>query len=64
MSAGDCLHDMATERQMDLAIPARFTPERATPKTTGELIAEDAEDRERARRELERLRAGLEVGHE
>ena len=37
MGAADCLHDLKTERQMELAIPARFTPERATPATAGEL---------------------------
>jgi len=63
MGADDCLHDLSTERQMELAIPARFTPERATPKTAGELVAADAEDRERARRELARLQEGL-VPHE
>ena len=55
--------DLQTERQMELAIPARFTPERATPATAGELVAADAEDRERARRELARLQEGL-VPHE
>jgi hypothetical protein len=63
MGADDCLHDLKAERQMELAIPARFTPERATPATAGELVAADAEDRERARRELARLQEGL-VPHE
>lgn len=39
MGAADCLADMQAERQMELAIPARFTPERAEPITAGELIA-------------------------
>ena len=56
--------DLQTERQMELAIPARFTPERAEPKTAGELIAEDAEDRERQRRKLEQIQEGLSVPHE
>ena len=63
MGAEDDLADMQAERQMELAIPARFTPERATPATAGELVAADAEDRERARRELARLQEGL-VPHE
>lgn len=63
MGADDCLHDLKAERQLELAIPARFTPERATPATAGELVAADAEDRERARRELARLQEGL-VPHE
>ena len=60
MGADDCLHDLKAERQMELAIPARFTPERATPATAGELVAADAEDRERARRNLKQLRHDLE----
>ncbi len=64
MGADDCLHDLKAERQMELAIPARFTPERATPKTAGELIEADAADRERARRELARIQGELEVPHE
>jgi len=63
MGAADCLHDMQAERQMELAILARFTPERAEPTTAGELVAADAQDRERARRELARLQEGL-VPHE
>ena len=64
MGAADCLADMQAERQMELAIPARFTPERATPATAGELVAADAADRERVRRELARLQEGLAVPHE
>jgi len=63
MGAADCLHDLKTERQMELAIPARFVPERAEPITAGELVQQDAADRERARRELARLQEGL-VPHE
>lgn len=62
MGADDCLRDMAAERQLELGIPARFTPERATPRTAGELIQADAADRERARRNLQRLQAELEGG--
>lgn len=64
MGAADCLHDMQAERQMELGIPARFVPERATPATAAELIAADAADRERVRRELARLQEGLAVPHE
>ncbi len=62
MGADDCLHDLSTERQMELAIPERFTPERAEPKTAGELIAADTADRERARRRLQQLKDELEGG--
>ncbi len=64
MSADDCLHDMQAERQMELGIPARFVPERATPATAGELVQQDAADRERARRELARLQDELKGGDE
>ncbi len=64
MGAADCLHDMQAERQMELAIPARFVPERAEPITAGELVQQDAADRERARRELARLQEGLKGGDE
>ena len=64
MGAADCLADMQAERQMELAIPARFTPERAEPVTAGELIAADAQDRERARRRLQRHKDELEGGGE
>ena len=60
MGAADCLHDMQAERQLELAVPRRFTPERAEPKTAGELVATDAEDLERARRNLKQLRHDLE----
>lgn len=59
MGADDCLHDLSTERQMELGIPARFVPERATPKTAGELIQQDAADREQARRRLQQIKEGL-----
>ena len=49
--------DLNHERQLDLAVPRRFTPERAEPVTAGELIQDDAEDRERARREISRREA-------
>jgi len=52
--------DLQTERQMELGIPARFVPERAEPITAGELVQQDAEDRERARRRLQRLKDELE----
>ncbi len=64
MGADDCLHDIKDERQLELAIPSRFTPERAEPITAGELIAADAADRERARRRLEQIQEGLAVPHE
>ena len=56
--------DLNHERQLDLAVPRRFTPERAEPVTAGELIAADAADRERARRELAQIQEGLAVPHE
>lgn len=64
MGADDCLWDLVAERQMELAIPARFTPERAEPVTAGELVAADAQDRERARRRLAQLKDELEGGAE
>ena len=64
MGADDDLADMAIERQTELAIPAHFVPERASPKTAGELIHADAEDRERVRRRLEQLQTELEGGGE
>ena len=54
--------DLNHERQLDLAVPRRFTPERAEPKTAGELIQQDAQDREQARRHLERLQDELRGG--
>lgn len=52
--------DLAHEVQLELAVPRRFTPERAEPKTAGELIQQDARDRDRRRRELQRLKNELE----
>ena len=61
----DDLHvDKHVEQQLELAVPRRFTPERASPKTAGELIAADAEDRERQRRKIERLKEELKDGDE
>lgn len=54
--------DLHTEQQLELAVPARFTPERATPQTAGELITADAEDRERARRRLAQMQDDLAGG--
>ena len=54
--------DLNHEQQLELAVPRRFTPERAEPKTAGELIQQDAQDREQARRHLERLQDELRGG--
>lgn len=64
MSADDCLHDLRIEQQLELAVPRRFVPERATPITAGELITADVEARERQRRKLERLKDELKGGDE
>jgi len=56
--------DLNHERQLDLAVPRRFTPERAEPKTAGELVQQDAEDRERQRRKLAQLKDELKGGDE
>ena len=56
--------DLKHEQQLELAVPRRFTPERAEPITAGELVAADAQDRERARRRLQRHKDELEGGGE
>ncbi len=56
--------DLEHEQQLELAVPRRFTPERAEPITAGELIQQDAEDREQARRRLQQIQEGLAVPHE
>ena len=64
MGADDCLADLKHEQQLELAVPRRFTPERAEPVTAGELIQQDAEDRERQRRKLAQLKDELKGGDE
>ncbi len=54
--------DLKHEQQLELAVPRRFTPERAEPITAGELVQQDAEDREQARRRLERMQEELAGG--
>lgn len=56
--------DLKIEQQLELSVPRRFVPKRATPMTAGEIALADAEAKERRRRAVEQLLGDLGGGAE